>query len=394
MIYQTLWVKQLGLVFTSILILSLGACSLGESKTEQTPSQTPTVQPPSDTIYGPGFAFDSLANTRIGGPFGTVAAYRIKATSGGMLESLKIYVVTGSGYSAGNGGLIKISLQSDDGSAAHNPSGTVLATALLTNPFEESFPVLSFDTPVRLNSDTFYHLVFTNLDDNPEQNYVSINSMYYAQVDSPRQPALADDSWDVLIGTSPDGGNRQASTWQLRDLYKNRVYTPILELQYTNGDKEGMGYMEVWVNNPKPISGGEGVRQTFTLSNENKEVTALAIRVRREYGNDPLHIHISEKGGAILAQANIPANEISQDSPRWAQAAFSDLEMEEGAQCLHRCIKICNRALLGGMEKHWQFTTGNQRIHRIEMSNVDLRIAHTYSIQRGTQLDGNYVIVR
>src|SRR4051794_20249801 len=91
----------------------------------------------SNGCYGPGLGADGLANTTVGqyGNPGNVVSYRFRAHHTGAVQSLHVYIVgpTFPGYGAGTGGKIQITFQTDDGTSAHNPSGTVLSTYILTN---------------------------------------------------------------------------------------------------------------------------------------------------------------------------------------------------------------------------------------------------------------------
>ena len=62
-------------------------------------------------------AADSLANTRIGGPYGTVLAFRFRAAWTGQVRGVRFYVVRNSdgrsGYSGGTGGTLRVALTRD-----------------------------------------------------------------------------------------------------------------------------------------------------------------------------------------------------------------------------------------------------------------------------------------
>ena len=85
-------------------------------------------------LYGPGvFRQDALGNTMIGinGSQERIVSNRFRATISGNLASARLYWQPGTGYSRGNGGVIRLRLLPDDGSDAHAPdmSATPLATA-------------------------------------------------------------------------------------------------------------------------------------------------------------------------------------------------------------------------------------------------------------------------
>ena len=80
-------------------------------------------------------------------------------------------------YAAGNGGVIVIELQSDNGN--HQPSGTVLATATITHPadifsFTTFYPVIKMTA--NLTAGQYYHIVMRNTDPDPAHNWTSFDS--------------------------------------------------------------------------------------------------------------------------------------------------------------------------------------------------------------------------
>ncbi len=269
--------------------------------------------------YGPGLGSDSLANTVVGGPFGNIVSYRFRAEHTGLLQQIHVYLVPNhTGYSAGTGGSLKVTLNTDDGTAAHNPSNIVLASYLLTNPLAATpsinFPIFVFSAPPSLVEGQLYHIVFTNVDPNPTENYISVDAMYYAYPTTPSQPTISDlDFAELLKG--PGG------TWVPR-----KGYTPILQLDYEDGYKELNGYMEVWVGAPQNISGSAKVRQTMTVSGDSKSVSSVSIRAARVSGSDPLIVTLLNGNGTVIEQGEIPATSFPLTSPAsytWSTYKFS-----------------------------------------------------------------------
>ena len=295
------------------------------SAPNQTPAPTavpaatnPPVNPvpPGGPGYGAGIGADSLANTQIGGSLcqctNNATSYRFRATQSSSLKSIMIYAVYGSGYSGGTGGTISVSVQTDDGSASHAPTGTVLASASLKtgNP-GPSFPVITFSSPASLSAGQLYHIVFKNADSHPTSNFISVNSLYsYGAALSPQQPRFADSDWGQLMSTNGSSG------WQRRT-----NFTPILDMAYANGVHAGLGYMEVWVNEAKTISGSSAVRETFTPTS-GKTVSSALIRVSRRSGSSPLGITLETAGGTVLATGSISAGAIGT-SAGWATTSLS-----------------------------------------------------------------------
>jgi hypothetical protein len=277
-----------------------------------------------ETIWiGPRVSADALANTPIGGPFGTTLAFRFRAAWSGSITSVRLYVVVNSdgtlGYSGGDGGILGVSVvpQGEDGL----PSETVLGSATLRPRMDAiSFPRLQFDTPPEVVAGHDYALVFTNLSPQPEVNYVSINALVARGLGVPPPPfPLAD---GVLLGDSKDGGGTPAN-WRARAQGSGENYLPIVDI---SGNKRhmGLGYMESWISNPKPIDPGASVRElfTYTRSRPARLVEAL-VRVRRT-GDwvGPLSIRLENPEGTVLAVAKVPGALVPADGAGWVSAIF------------------------------------------------------------------------
>ena len=79
------------------------------------------------------------------------------------------------GYSGGTGGQLCLSLVADvDGT----PGGLVLAQAAYAPTRANLFPRLRFPAPAPVERGRYYAIVFTNIDENPVENFASINTLY------------------------------------------------------------------------------------------------------------------------------------------------------------------------------------------------------------------------
>ena len=269
--------------------------------------------------YGPGLAADSLGNTVVGGPYSNMVSYRFRAGHSGSLQQIHVYLIPNvSGYAAGTGGQIQVTVNTDDGTTAHNPSGTILATYLLANPLTATpsinFPIFVFPVPPTLVEGQLYHILFLNVDASPTTNYISVDTLYQANPPTPGQPTISDIDSAELLG-------RPGTAWTPR-----KGYTPILELDYTDGFKEGNGYMEVWVAAPESVSGTSAVRETFTVSGAQQTVTGASVRIERVSGSDPLTVRLENGDGTLIEQGQIPASSIPLTSPAsyaWTTYTFS-----------------------------------------------------------------------
>lgn len=240
---------------------------------------------------------DALNNCRIGGPWQSDAAFAFRSTHTGALSAVRVYVIwsnTSTGYNGGTGGSLMFSVQTD---TEGKPSGTTLASVLHSDPMSKgNFPLLTFGSPAKLTKGVLYHLVIQNADARPKDNYVSVNSLY--TYESETQPKYPKSDWFQLI-------RYPGEPWQ--SVEQNESYTPILELCYSDGYREGNGYMEVWTESTKKISGSAKVRQTFTAST-SVTVSRLALRVRRVSGT--LTVRLEKANGTLVKSVNVTAGDI------------------------------------------------------------------------------------
>jgi hypothetical protein len=251
--------------------------------------------------YGTPFQSDSLNNFRVGYELNSALSFRFTASKNGSINAVRwynIFSLTRPGYHGGNGGTLQIQIRSDDNSALHAPSGTVLASATITNLLQAGgFPVLRFNQPVNLTAGQLYHIVFTNIDPNPTVNYVSVNQLWM----NPQVPSNFDVSYDF-----------QSMIYYPGQGWSNYRDIPIFEVYYTDGSSQGQGYMEVWVGNPKPISyNNERVRQTFTVSTKNRLASKVSFRIRKVATGGDLILRLENADGSLIegktfAQTTIP----------------------------------------------------------------------------------------
>jgi hypothetical protein len=281
-------------------------------------------------------AADSLANTRIGGPYGTVLAYRFRSDWTGEIRALRFYVITNpdgrTGYSGGTGGTLRIALAPDAGGRRHVPARRALAAATLDPSEDDAWPLVRFRRPARVVAGRVYHVVFTNLDANPRRNYVSVNALLTQRHRDPA-PDVPDDM-AVLLSDSPDGG-RTPGPWHSRSQRPGDRYVPIVDVVGgRDGQHLGVGYMEVWVNNPKPIGGGAKVRQLIAPT-AGTAVTGAWLRVRRRGdASVPLELRLERADGRLVAAARVPARSVRRDAPAWVRVRFGRAIPLDGSEQL------------------------------------------------------------
>lgn len=276
---------------------------------------------PAAGVYGSALSSDGLNNLPLGGsmynaPYQVQVSWRFRAQHTGLLQSIRPYLmfVDGPGdpanYSAGNGGTVLIQLQTDDGTANHFPSGTILAQILYATPKSGGvLPLLTFPAPfAQLQAGGLYHLVFSNTHPDPYNNFVSLNHLWLDQVapEVPRQPTVSDTDLHVLFKDISSG-------WEDTSFINN---TPVFNLSYADGFAQGVGYIEVWAGEPLPlISGRNQVRETFTVRGATRTVPAVFVRAARIAGFDALTIRLETTTGALIEEQSIPASRFPSGPP-------------------------------------------------------------------------------
>jgi hypothetical protein len=302
-----------GIALAVVVIVPLGIVTAAR------PGPTPAVI---SGLYGPGIGMDALNNTPVGGPEATTTSYRFRAATSAALSSIRLYITDGAGYSSGDGGELEISVEPDDRSATHAPSGTTLASTTIRpgNPISiGELPLVTFPVPPILTSGLLYHIVFQNLDPSPQTNYVSLNGIYMYQPTSPRQPRFADLDWGQPTRSGQGSWFDQDHT------------VPILELDYADGTVQGEGHIQVWSGSSKVISGGASAREAFTVSGPSRTVSSVAVRLTRVSGNAALNIRLETSSGELIEQASVDASQIpigipgSHDGPGQATWAMAQL---------------------------------------------------------------------
>ncbi len=274
---------------------------------------------------GPRVGADALANTRIGGQYGTTLAFRFRPTWNGSVTGVRFYVVVnpeGVGeYSGGDGGILRVSLvaEGEDGL----PTAQALAsTELHPQTSAISFPYVRFGTPPPVAAGRVYDIVFTNTSPNPAENWVSVNALIaHGAGVAPPPLALAG---GVLLGDSTDGGATPAN-WRARAQGSGENYLPIVDIVGARkGEHIGLGYMESWVSNPKPIDTSAAVRELFTYRRASgARVMQALVRVRRTGDHvGPLSVRLEDPFGKTLAVANVPGALVPSDGPGWVSATF------------------------------------------------------------------------
>ncbi len=325
------------------MVLTCNVSTAGGSvKGTKTINVSSTPSPVSESTYGNGIAGESLTNLRLGTDVNYEAAIRFRALYSGPLASFRNFWVFGTGYAAGSGGKIQIQLRTDDGTSNHGPSSTVLASLIYdtvnvddTGLGGRYFKMLSFASPLpTLTAGQIYHLVYTNIDPDPVNNYVSLDGLLDRSGLTPQQPRFDDLGWSFLTRFTSQ------TAWKVPGSSSPRsTTTPILELLYADGSTQGCGYMEVWVNDRRPISTTAKVSEIFQVSTNDRNVNSVAVRVTRITASAILQIQLlDEATSTVLASGTVDGSLISDDAGKptkngtWASISFPQLTLTTGTK--------------------------------------------------------------
>jgi hypothetical protein len=272
----------------------------------------PVIPPP--VIYGNPTSGDSLSNVEIGRNVGRKVSFRFRADRTDALAAIRLFFKSGSGYSAGTGGSILVELQTNT-PGADTPSGTVLASHLITDPNPAASQigrVVTFDAPAGLLQGNLYHLVFTNQDAAPDLNYVSLNTLTSTTSISPRNVYCSDQDLAVVVFDSNLAGRR----WTV-----NGRMTPILELDYMGGGRVGNGQVNIASSSElKSLGGSNEVREVFTPS-APVSVSNIHLWLYTPAANptavppvvantQDLEVYVEDNAGVVLAVARIAASQV------------------------------------------------------------------------------------
>ena len=257
--------------------------------------------------YGSGINADTKANLQVHPSQNTKVSHRFRASTTSTVTSVTFSQRGGPVYSGGTGGTIQCTVQTDDGTANHFPSGTILATASFVpgNPAGtwETYQACAFSSPPALTAGSLYHIVYTNTDLSPDTNWISVNQIYcYGTTLVPQEPHFSDTDYAVLANTG---------SWAIQP----NVTAP-LDVAYANGVHDGQAYYATIVGSYGLITGTSSmVREQFTVAGGNQTVTAAYVRVGKQTGSGALTITLETGTGTLIENGTVLASAIAITTP-------------------------------------------------------------------------------
>ena len=284
-----------------------------------------SLQHVSDTIYGTGLNADAKSNRTIAPGRDVVRhAIRWRASTSSNLEAIVVQWRTSliePDYSGGDLGTYRITVQTDDGTKVHHPSGEVLSSMTLKM---SEIPGIGgeghkirrheFQDPPAIREGDLYHLVFENIDNNPRRNYLAINHLFTFEQLDPRQPMFSNLDLAVLGSQSAQGDQWTEDT----------RHTPNIDIEYANGVHDGQSYQNTHDEHFALIGGENQARERFTVSGGDREVTSMWVRVNRQSGSQPLSLILEAADGSLIEEHKLPASRHVNTWPLGGQGDTGD----------------------------------------------------------------------
>lgn len=271
------------------------------------------------STYGCTWQADGLANLEVGSQLGRVISYRFRAARSGQINAAQVFFVYGPGYSHGDGGQVLVALQTDNGMPSHLPSGTALASGLVSDPMTQNFRRVPFTGGPTLVAGRIYHLVFTNPHPDPVHNWTSIDDLHTPQSCTIGSALGSTLPVQALTELAVIWKYDAASPW-----VRNPRHTPVFMLDYVSEPDQGQAYIgALSASCVQVIGGGVRARERFTVSGPTRSPTRCYVRTRAVAGTvGPLFLTLSDAVGNPIASGSIPAP-IVASSMEWVGLRFA-----------------------------------------------------------------------
>ncbi len=297
-------------------------------------------------VYGNPWSATSLQNWNIGSSKKQTWSYRFEAPRPGTIDELHIFFVANpsngskTGYASGNGGTVRVQLCQDDGSTNHFPKcdanapSTTLSFQVADGkpkpgaPKSDLFRKIQFAPGLNVQGGALYHAVFSNVDANPETNWIGLDGLTEKGTSTPSSGHPGFDRWAVLLGEG--GGWMDWSTGSSSSV----VNTPIMSVLYDDQSSFGCGYMEVWPSDTqsRSVNTTEGVRERFVASRDIA-ASGVSVRIKRVGSGGALKLSLENAADKELYSVRIDASKIDANRHSWVTAPLpKPWMMKSGAE--------------------------------------------------------------
>lgn len=255
--------------------------------------------------YGNFWSGDGLSNIPVGGKWGNEVGFWFSAQDTVPVNRLRFFNCWSKergGYHAGTGGCLLIRLVQ----TTEDLENSVLAQTIVDRPASLAKQLfVIFDQTAVLKRWGSYAITFRNIHPDPENHWVSVNTM---ATFSRRPRAINAGGMEVLMNHAGD------RTWvPFHPEYESVL--PIFTLYYAASGQlpdgiavPGYGGMESWVAEPRKIAGDEMVREVFKPIRDTV-VENVAVRLAKIGRPGPLTARLT-MGPGLLAEGSIDQKEI------------------------------------------------------------------------------------
>jgi len=266
----------------------------------------------------------SLADTQIGGNSDLVVSHTVRFPFSGELTSVRpfmVFVVGTEGsedyYHKGDGGTFQITLETDDGSINHLPSGNALAVTnnVIGIPAmydgsgpadaivggdsgdDDNFRNFKFRSPAQVKAGELYHLVFRNTTIDPRAHFVSVDNYISSRSDRSLNVPTKSPYDQAVLYKDRSNWRRRESQWAIG------------EYLFADGRVFGNGYMEVGsVSGPdrvaQYVSPSQSIRQTFK-PNEDLAINSINVGAMHVQGTNSVDVKLKDASGNIVASTSL-----------------------------------------------------------------------------------------
>lgn len=290
---------------------ALAATAVVPSRTSTACDTDPTATDPN--WYGSGHIMTGLGNTTLIADCTVTQSFRAIKT--GFIRSIRWYAVHTTerpGYSLGTGGNIRVRIEGSDAQGRANDGALGGSDVLYDAASGPQIPNQVLSLPAPVDAGKIYHVTFTNIHPNADNNFVSTDCINIKKeyIPTPHNPQIPDIEDSVYYRSSRDGN------------WIKRPQSPILDLEYTDGTHQGTPYMAAWrgdisSHHNAQVTSTQWTRQNFTPP---RDITAnaVAIAARKVSGPGSLIAEIQTAGGTVLRRVTWDDSEILTDYQGWA----------------------------------------------------------------------------
>ncbi|PKN25325.1 MAG: hypothetical protein CVU64_20150, partial [Deltaproteobacteria bacterium HGW-Deltaproteobacteria-21] len=266
-----------------------------------------------DTYFGPGLGCNDNNNNIPVGAYQGGTNYKVlfsfRAIESGNLTAFRTYfqaATTGSGYSAGTCGTIRVRVWPSNGGnpPLPNRTGTPLSQGQIKfncsngdMPLASRWSLITLAPNAPVTANQLYFVEIANIDPNPSANWVSVNSRGALTEHVTANPHLNDPhDWAMYW----EGSSIQnISTATHPSLYRGLYNFPNAELGYDDGTYQGFIRLEPgnYGNYMYTVNSSTRVRERFNIAN-GMQITGVEIHASASVAGS-LSVSFIKNGAAV-----------------------------------------------------------------------------------------------